>query len=210
MEEPPDPHAPRLSISIFSTDLSRWDYGQLRLYATNCIRLASDAAGDGEAAMMREFFGVKSTVTRSAVGDDVAIEGGSVVSDSALGAGSVRGSALANVACDEIDAEGAILVNVTAPKIFAARGAVVYNGAACVAVVVVVRAVLLLPRGVRFESTVEHQRSRGGTGRARRPSPSRFGRMSGYWSGPLRHHTRDPPTTTTTAARVVSSERVEV
>ena len=57
--------------------------------------------------MMREFFGVKSTVTRSAVGDDVAIEGGSVVSDSALGAGSVRGSALANVACDEIDAEGA-------------------------------------------------------------------------------------------------------
>ncbi|CAN0355405.1 unnamed protein product [Phaeothamnion confervicola] len=50
-----------------------------------------------------------------------------MVSSCELGAGSVTGSVLSGVRCNYIEAEGAILVNVTAKRVVAPPGSVIYN-----------------------------------------------------------------------------------
>ena len=103
-----------------------WDYGQLKLYADNNARMADD---DAEAGMMREFYGFRrgARVSRSKLGDDVATDGASVLSGCDLGAGEIERSLLAGVTACKIEAHSAIVVNVTAPSVVAAKGALAYN-----------------------------------------------------------------------------------
>ena len=77
---------------------------------------------------MRKFFGVDSTnrVKDSHV-DKVSVDDLSCISSSNIGSGSVKNSLLSNVRCNDIDAEGCILINVTANSIFARQGSVIYN-----------------------------------------------------------------------------------
>ena len=106
-----------------------WDYGQLRLYAKFVLG-ATGADGDAEAAMMRRFYGIGPDRGLGASAVDaaaVAVSGGACVCASALGAGAVDGSVLMNVCALDVQATGAVLVNVTARKIRAAKGAVLYN-----------------------------------------------------------------------------------
>jgi hypothetical protein len=115
---------------------SWWDYGQLKLYQQNALLMLSDSE-DGQ--RMRDFFGVgkpccgigaflqkASRISDSTVGG-VDIDKDSVVLTSTIGSGSVRGSIVNNVRCNDIQAEGCILVNVTAKKIVAKPGSIVYN-----------------------------------------------------------------------------------
>ena len=83
-----------------------WDYGQLKLYLRNALRLAEDGP---EADAMRAFLGVE----RKAAAGPCAVDGSSLVVASALKAGSVKKSVLAHVTCSDVDADGAVLVNVS-------------------------------------------------------------------------------------------------
>jgi hypothetical protein len=101
-----------------------WDYGQLKLYQTNSLLMAKSSH---EAALMRSFFGIADMVSNSTVGG-VAVDDQSVVSNAHIsGGGNIRSSVLSNVRCDHIDAEGSILINVTATRIVAPRGCILYN-----------------------------------------------------------------------------------
>eukprot|EP00904_Undaria_pinnatifida_P006054 jgi/Undpi1/2579/HiC_scaffold_13.g05958.m1 len=101
-----------------------WDYGMLRLYRTNNRLLTSTSE---ESDLLREFLGVTSRVSNSEVGDGVEVDDVSMVSASKLGTGSVKNSALTNVRCAHIEAEDCILVNVTAKRIVAPKGSIIYN-----------------------------------------------------------------------------------
>jgi hypothetical protein len=112
-----------------------WDYGQLKLYQRNSLLLCADTS---EAALMRRFFGMSDTVGGRIVHTDtsrVTVDTLSCISNCNLGAdgadsgscGSVKGSVLCNVNCNYIDAENCILVNVTAERICAKPGSIVYN-----------------------------------------------------------------------------------
>jgi hypothetical protein len=110
-----------------------WDYGLLKLYQKNVLLMAERTP---EAALMRSFFGAgdalvsgDSTVARTSV------DAASLLTSCQLGGGeraassssSVKASVLCNVRCRHIDAEGCILVNVTAERIVARPGSIVYN-----------------------------------------------------------------------------------
>lgn len=101
-----------------------WDYGQLRLYFQNSIRVTQ---GDLEAEHYRAFLGVPSSRISDATTHDTKVDASSVLSSVSLGSGRVSESVLTNVAAAEIEADGAVLVNVTARRIKAGRGAVIYN-----------------------------------------------------------------------------------
>jgi hypothetical protein len=60
-------------------------------------------------------------------GTSVKVDDVSVLSSCVMGRGSVTSSALTNVMAETVDCEGAVLVNVTAKSIKAARGAIIYN-----------------------------------------------------------------------------------
>lgn len=107
-----------------------WDYGQLKLYQRNTILMAEAST---EAAFIRSFYGIPegSRVTNSEI-TKTAVDGHSSISSSILGAessqaGSVKSSVLSNVKCKFIDAEGCVLVNVTARSIKARPGSIIYN-----------------------------------------------------------------------------------
>lgn len=107
-----------------------WDYGQLLLYQKNTMMLTETTK---EADMMRLFLGMKespgcvkdSEITNTTI-DDV-----SCVSSCSLGSttskGYVRNSVLSNVRCKHIEADGCVLVNVTAERIIAKPGSIAYN-----------------------------------------------------------------------------------
>lgn len=109
-----------------------WDYGQLKLYQRNAMLLAEETS---EASLMRRFFGIETAEGRVVNTDTsrVTVDSSSCVSNCNLGApgdndcGSVRGSVLCNVNCKYIEAEGCILINVTAERICAKPGSIVYN-----------------------------------------------------------------------------------
>ena len=100
-----------------------WDYGQLKLYLRNACRLVEDGK---EADSMREFLGV-TRGDKGACGESFGIDAYSTASSCRIVAGVSKRSVLANVAAKEIDAEGAVLVNVTAKKITAGEGSIAYN-----------------------------------------------------------------------------------
>ena len=112
-----------------------WDYGQLRLYQRNAMLLSAETS---ESALMRRFFGMSEDTSSRIVNTDtsrIVVDSSSCVSNCNLGiaeegdisCGSIKGSVLCNVNCKYIDAENCILINVTAERIIARSGSIVYN-----------------------------------------------------------------------------------
>lgn len=101
-----------------------WDYGQLKKYAEYNLK-ALDT--DENATLLRRFHGVTSNVMHSELGDGVTVDETSCVFASSFTSGSVKESVLAAVGAISVEAEGAIIINCTAKKITAAKGAVLYN-----------------------------------------------------------------------------------
>ena len=109
-----------------------WDYGQLKLYQRNTLLMAHDST---EAQLIRSFYGIaESDRSRQSSITNTAVDGHSTVSGCELGfssgaggGGSVKSSVLSNVKCKHIDADGCVLINVTAKRIVAKPGSIVYN-----------------------------------------------------------------------------------
>jgi len=106
-------------------ECSWWDYGQLQLYRAGSL-LLTEATED--AKLCRAFFGITedSRITASTVGD-CSIDAASVISGSSLKSGTVAACAVASVTAGEVQAEGAVLVQVSAKKIVAGKGSIAYN-----------------------------------------------------------------------------------
>ena len=100
-----------------------WDYGQLKLYYRNMMLLTEESE---EARLARAFLGMRGRTYRTEL-FSTALDGNSVVQGCELGEGSVQGSVLCNVHAAQIQAQGCILVNVTARKIIARPGSLIYN-----------------------------------------------------------------------------------
>ncbi|EED89895.1 predicted protein [Thalassiosira pseudonana CCMP1335] len=102
-----------------------WDYGQLKLYITNNLKLSEDGA---DADLLRRFFGVTSRVMNSEL-SGVNVDASASVSSCKAKSGSVGAhSSIAAVEAEEIQiGEDAIVVNCAAKKIVAGKGAVLYN-----------------------------------------------------------------------------------
>ena len=102
-----------------------WDYGLLKLYIANNLKLSEDGA---DADLLRRFFGVTSRSMNSAV-SGVTVDGSACVSSCKAYSGSVGAHAvMALVEAQEIQiGDNAIVVNCAAKKIIAGKGAVLYN-----------------------------------------------------------------------------------
>jgi len=102
-----------------------WDYGQLKLYITNNLKLSEDGS---DADLLRRFFGVTSRVMNSDV-SGVSVDASACVFACKAKSGSVGSHAtIAAVEAEEIQiGENAIVVNCAAKKIVAGKGAVLYN-----------------------------------------------------------------------------------
>lgn len=102
-----------------------WDYGQLRLYQRYALLSVESSK---EAELMRLFFGMtEAGAGRGGVAAAVEVTGGSCVTSSSISSGHVRGSVLSGVRCLHLEAQDCVLVNVTASRIVAAPGSVIYN-----------------------------------------------------------------------------------
>jgi hypothetical protein len=107
-----------------------WDYGQLKLYQRNALLLAERST---EAELMRLFFGLSSSRVRDSAVVKTDVDNTSCLSSCHIGkvgrkhCGSIKNSVLCNVKCNNIDADGCILINVTADSIIAKPGSVIYN-----------------------------------------------------------------------------------
>jgi len=102
-----------------------WDYGQLKLYFMNNISVTHT---DEESRLYRAFLGVPSgRRVRAEMGEGVGVDEESVLSAVQVKEGRIVKSVLTNVSAAHIEAEGAVLVNVTARKVVAGKGAVLYN-----------------------------------------------------------------------------------
>ena len=102
-----------------------WDYGQLKLYIANNLKLTDDGP---DADLLRRFFGVTSRVMNSEVSGVNVDESACVFSCKAR-----RGSVCAHATIAAVEAEemhigeNAIVVNCAAKRIVAGKGAVLYN-----------------------------------------------------------------------------------
>jgi len=102
-----------------------WDYGQVKLYAKNALLITDTTE---EAGYMRQFFCMEGDRTQgSKLASGVTVDALSVVAMSDIGSGSVSKSVLTGVKCRSIEADGCILVNVTADRIVAKPGSILYN-----------------------------------------------------------------------------------
>lgn len=101
-----------------------WDYGQLKKYAEFNLK-ALDT--DENATLLKRFHGVTSTTMNSTLGDGVTVDEESCVFGCSFKSGSITKSVLAAVDAVSVEAEGAIIINCTAKKIVAEKGAVLYN-----------------------------------------------------------------------------------
>lgn len=106
-------------------DACWWDYGLLKLYIANNLKLSEDGA---DADLLRRFFGVTSRVMNSQV-SGVTVDKSASVFACKANSGSVGAHAtIAAVESEEIQiGENAIVVNCAAKKIVAGKGAVLYN-----------------------------------------------------------------------------------
>lgn len=102
-----------------------WDYGQVKLYIANNLKLAED--GD-DADLLRRFFGVTSRIINSELSNVTVNESACISSCKAM-TGSVGANVvMASVVAQEIHiGDNAIVVNCAAKKIVAGKGAVLYN-----------------------------------------------------------------------------------
>ena len=86
-----------------------------------------------EAELMRLFFELKSSRVRDSAVVKTDVDNTSCLSSCHIGktgkksCGTVKNSVLCNVRCNYIDADGCILINVTADSIIAKSGSVIYN-----------------------------------------------------------------------------------
>jgi hypothetical protein len=111
-----------------------WDFGMLKLYQKNVLLMSEHTS---EAALMRSFFNLDGSSQSRVKGSNITnttVDGASLVSTSQVGcnsdsglSGSIKNSVLCNVRCRYIDADGCILINVTADKIIARPGSIIYN-----------------------------------------------------------------------------------
>lgn len=104
------------------SDVYWWDYGQLKLYLKN-NRLVTQPGV--EADCLRSFLGIKDSLAHSTIGDGVRITSATVL-NCEFAQGTVAHSVLSGVCAREVNADGSILINVTAHSISAPR-CVVYN-----------------------------------------------------------------------------------
>ena len=77
---------------------------------------------------MREFFGIDSAKrSKDSTLGTTSVDELSCTSSSCIGGGSIKNCLLSNVKCNHIDAEGCVLINVTANSIIARQGCIMYN-----------------------------------------------------------------------------------
>lgn len=99
-----------------------WDYGQLKLYIANNLKLAEDGA---DADLLRRFFGVTSRTMNSDISGVTVDESACVFSCKAKQGSVGAHAAMAAVEAEEVQiGEDAIVVNCAAKKIVAGKGAV--------------------------------------------------------------------------------------
>jgi len=105
-------------------DACWWDYGQLKKYASNNMKLIND---DPEAKLLHQFLGVTSRQMNTTLGDSVTVDSQSCMFSSIIESGTISNSVLANVQALEIEANGAIIINSIARKIVAPPQTIIYN-----------------------------------------------------------------------------------
>ncbi len=131
-------------------ECSWWDYGQLKFYQTNALIMRSDS---DEGRRMRKFFHIapnsgflsflikkflpaisyvhfdriRSLLNIPGINIAVDVDSSSVILGSQISFGNITNSVLNNVHCDDIQANDCVLVNVTAKKIVARPGSIIYN-----------------------------------------------------------------------------------
>lgn len=100
-----------------------WDYGQLKLYSANSLLLLEKSPS---ADLLRQFLGLDTHLADCAL-DGVTVDDTSYAYNVQAASGIISKSVLASVRAQEIQADGAILVNCVAKKIVAGPGAILYN-----------------------------------------------------------------------------------
>ena len=100
-----------------------WDYGQLKLYLRNALRLVEDGV---EADAMREFLQASRNCGSDVLGGAMADET-SCLTDVKATTGNIHASVAACVKAKALELDGAVLVNVTAAKITAKKNSICYN-----------------------------------------------------------------------------------
>mmetsp|Transcript_52960 Transcript_52960/g.63764 ORF Transcript_52960/g.63764 Transcript_52960/m.63764 type:complete len:538 (-) Transcript_52960:159-1772(-) len=100
-----------------------WDYGQLKKYAEYNMKMLES---DENATLLRKFHGVTSNIMNSSI-EGVTVDDTSCVFASSIKSGTITKAVVAAVDAISVEAEGAIVLNCTAKKIVAAKGAVLYN-----------------------------------------------------------------------------------
>mmetsp|Transcript_1747 Transcript_1747/g.3420 ORF Transcript_1747/g.3420 Transcript_1747/m.3420 type:complete len:481 (-) Transcript_1747:84-1526(-) len=100
-----------------------WDYGQLKLYSRNNLLMLDDSE---DAALLRSFMGAPPVSWTASCGS-ATIDNQSCIFSSKFSEGSVTRSVLSAVKSKCILADGAIVVNVSATKIHACKGSILYN-----------------------------------------------------------------------------------
>ncbi|CAM9751999.1 unnamed protein product [Chrysoparadoxa australica] len=103
-----------------------WDYGQLKLYLKNNMLLTG--AGE-ETELLRTFLSVPQQGEEPNQCDlgDAEVDKASVLSRCHLRSGSVTRSVLSGVKCQYVEANECILINVTARRVVAPPGSLIYN-----------------------------------------------------------------------------------
>lgn len=106
-----------------------WDYGLLKLYAANTLRMTERSA---DAVLLRSFLGIQEdSRARDCTIVNTSVDADSCLSSCQLGTegagGRVKNCVMSNVRCNYIDAEDAVLINVTADRIVAKPRSIVYN-----------------------------------------------------------------------------------
>jgi hypothetical protein len=102
---------------------SWWDYGQLKLYSDNSLLILEEGK---DAELLHKFLGVTEKHINSSL-DGVTVDGISRTFATKAKSGSIANSVLSNVQANEIQADGAIIVNCVAKSIKAGKGAILYN-----------------------------------------------------------------------------------
>ena len=104
-------------------DACWWDYGLLKLYSTNNLKILEDGE---DAKLLRSFLSIDDKKAGTTLGE-ATVDEKSCVFSSKFASGSISNSVMAGVTAKEIKSDGAIIINCVAPKITAGKGAILYN-----------------------------------------------------------------------------------
>ncbi|KAL3903907.1 MAG: hypothetical protein SGILL_010267 [Bacillariaceae sp.] len=106
-------------------DACWWDYGQLKLYSKNSLLLLEDE--NPESKLLRKFLNVTSNPLNGEYASSNCMCLHSYAFDCNVANGTAKDSLLSHVTAQELNVDGAILVNCVAPKITAGKGCILYN-----------------------------------------------------------------------------------